>query len=93
MRNRAFPVFLLLLFLGSASLPVEGRKKDHVIGFYNVENLFDTAHDEGKNDNDYLLEGRYSWTQDKYESKHSNIATVGFAIGFALMMMLDVVMG
>ena len=76
MRNRAVPFLLLLLFLGSASLPVEGRKKDHVIGFYNVENLFDTAHDEGKNDNDYLPEGRYSWTQDKYESKLSNIATV-----------------
>jgi ZIP family zinc transporter len=27
------------------------------------------------------------------EGEHSNIATIGFAIGFALMMVLDVVMG
>ncbi len=27
------------------------------------------------------------------QGKHSNVATIGFAIGFALMMMLDVVMG
>ena len=76
MRDKAVTALFLLLFFGSFSLPVEGRKKDHVIGFYNVENLFDTVHDEGKNDYDYLPEGRYSWTQDKYEKKLSNIATV-----------------
>jgi ZIP family zinc transporter len=27
------------------------------------------------------------------QGQHSNLATVGFAIGFALMMVLDVVMG
>ena len=30
---------------------------------------------------------------DASQGKHSNVATVGFAIGFALMMVLDVVMG
>ena len=27
------------------------------------------------------------------EGKHSNLGTIGFALGFALMMVLDVVMG
>ena len=27
------------------------------------------------------------------ESKHSNLGTIGFALGFVLMMVLDVVMG
>ena len=27
------------------------------------------------------------------QGKHSNIATIGFAVGFALMMVLDVVLG
>lgn len=51
-------------------------EKDYVVGFYNLENLFDTNHDEGKNDNDYLPEGSYKWTSDKYEKKISNMASV-----------------
>ena len=49
---------------------------DYVIGFYNVENLFDTEDDPHRNDNDYLPEGTYKWTQDKYEKKLDNIASV-----------------
>jgi ZIP family zinc transporter len=30
---------------------------------------------------------------DASQGKHSNIGTIGFAIGFALMMVLDVVLG
>ena len=70
-----FIVFLTLLS-GSSTFMAEGRRKDHVIGFYNLENLFDTLHDEGKNDYDYLPDGRLSWTEDKYFRKLSNIATV-----------------
>ena len=39
---------LLLLVLAPASALAQGRKS-YVIGFYNLENLFDTIHDEGKN--------------------------------------------
>ncbi len=76
MRNKAVFALLLFLFLGSAALPVEGRKKDHVIGFYNLENLFDTVHDEGKNDYDFTPEGRNAWTEERYNKKLSNMATV-----------------
>jgi len=48
----------------------------YVIGFYNVENLFDTEHDEGKNDQSFLPEGENNWTADKYAVKLSNIASV-----------------
>ena len=34
----------------------------HVIGFYNLENLFDTYHDEGKNDYEFLPDGANEWT-------------------------------
>ena len=48
----------------------------YVIGFYNVENLFDTEHDRGKSDQAFLPDGENNWTSDKYEKKLSNIASV-----------------
>ena len=39
----------------------EAQKKYSVyaVGFYNLENLFDTCHDEGKNDYEFLPTGSY----------------------------------
>jgi endonuclease/exonuclease/phosphatase family metal-dependent hydrolase len=47
-----------------------------VIGFYNLENLFDTYHDEGKNDYEYLPDGANEWTEAKYAKKQQNMAKV-----------------
>jgi predicted extracellular nuclease len=47
-----------------------------VIGFYNLENLFDTYHDEGKNDYEYLPDGANQWTEAKYAKKLHNMASV-----------------
>ena len=44
------------------------------IAFYNLENLFDTIHDEGKNDYEYLPDGGMKWTKFKYEQKVQNMA-------------------
>ena len=47
------------------------------LAFYNVENLFDTEDDpDNWGDDDYLPEGSYKWTNDKYEKKLDNIAKV-----------------
>ena len=48
----------------------------YVIGFYNVENLFDAEHDRGKSDQAFLPDGENNWTQEKYEKKVANIAEV-----------------
>ena len=48
----------------------------YVIGFYNVENLFDAEHDRGKSDQAFLPDGENNWTQEKYEKKVVNIAEV-----------------
>ena len=48
----------------------------YVIGFYNLENPFDTYHDEGKNDYEYLPDGSNNWTEVKYEKKLHNMASV-----------------
>lgn len=51
-------------------------KRTYVVGFYNLENLFDTRHDKGKNDYEYLPEGKNQWTDVKYNKKLHNMAKV-----------------
>lgn len=68
-------IALLLLPL-LANAEQRSRKQSYVIGFYNLENLFDTYHDPGKNDYEFLPDGANNWTEAKYEKKLSNMATV-----------------
>lgn len=46
------------------------------VGFYNVENLFDTHDDTAKKDEDFTPKGSYHYTDDVYRQKLHNIATV-----------------
>ena len=48
----------------------------YAVGFYNLENLFDTCHDKGKNDYQFLPNGSYKWTGLKYTNKLRNMARV-----------------
>ena len=43
--------FLLFILVGTVAVQSQGRKYNvYAVGFYNLENLFDTCHDEGKSD-------------------------------------------
>ena len=53
-----------------------GATRHYVIGFYNLENLFDIYDDPAKNDEEYLPEGKNQWTEVKYKKKLHNMATV-----------------
>ena len=64
---------LLLVLAACSGEPADSQ---HVIGFYNLENLFDTVDDPQKNDEDFLPDGRNSWTEDKYQEKLANMAQV-----------------
>ena len=69
--------FITILALTLALTPAfaqKGGTKNYVIGFYNLENLFDTYHDEGKNDYEYLPDGANEWTDFKYQKKLANMA-------------------
>lgn len=46
------------------------------VAFYNLENLFDTLHDAGKNDFEYLPSGTMKWGKMKYEAKLHNMSRV-----------------
>ncbi|MBP3227580.1 MAG: endonuclease/exonuclease/phosphatase family protein [Bacteroidaceae bacterium] len=48
---------------------------------WNVENLFDTLHDEGFDDRDFLPDGAYGWNAQRYRTKLSLVARTLAALG------------
>ena len=70
-------LFLTALLIVSFSMAQKEKKYSmYAVGFYNLENLFDTCHDEGKRDYDFLPTGSYKWNGLKYSSKLHNLARV-----------------
>jgi len=76
--RKILPLFTLLLLFNLAAGAQKTAKRYHLYGvaFYNLENLFDTLHDAGKNDYEYLPDGTNRWGKMKYEAKIKNMATV-----------------
>ena len=69
-------LLILLLFLLVASGVDAQQRKGYVMGFYNLENLFDIYDDPVKNDEEYLPDGKNKWTEVKYRKKLQNMAKV-----------------
>jgi len=67
-------LFLLLVLLTATSCNAQKRYGLYPVAFYNLENIFDTVHDEGKNDYEFLPSGSYHWDKNKYENKLRNMA-------------------
>ncbi len=74
--KRNILVSLILLLLLSLTAGAQKTGQNYVIGFYNLENLFDIYDDPVKNDQEFTPEGKNHWTQAKYEKKLHNLATV-----------------
>lgn len=66
-------LFLCFYLVGWAQ---EKKYALYGVAFYNLENLFDTSHDEGKNDYEYLPDGANKWTEAKYQAKLKNMSEV-----------------
>ncbi len=71
---------LILLFVGQG-LEAQREYKVAVVGFYNLENLFDTVHQSNVKDHDFLPKGDYVWNTKKYRDKLSNLDRVISEIG------------
>lgn len=71
--KRHLLTFAVLLTL---AIPASAQRSFNLygVGFYNLENLFDTCHDVGKNDYEYLPDGANKWSKLKYERKLHNMA-------------------
>lgn len=66
-------LFLCFYLVGWAQ---EKKYALYSVAFYNLENLFDTTHDEGKNDYEYLPDGANKWTETKYQAKLKNMSEI-----------------
>lgn len=71
-------LFFSLLFGSAVMLPAQQMVQ---MGFYNVENLFDTENDSTINDEDFLPEGRNAWSYSRYLKKLDNQARAIVALG------------
>lgn len=69
------------LFLSLHLFAQKGEFKIAAIGFYNLENLFDTLDSPTTNDADFLPGGRLHWNTEKYWSKQGNLAKVISQLG------------
>ena len=76
---RFFVYATVVLF--SFTLTAQQRDKRIQIGFYNVENLFDTVHDSHKDDYEFTPTGKRKWTGDKYWLKQQHLARVLLGMG------------
>lgn len=71
----------LILFVFIAVFAQSEQPSEIKIMFYNVENLFDTEDELGKNDEEFTPEGMRHWTFSRYRKKLSNISKVIVAVG------------
>ena len=70
---------LFIFFLVSTIFYAVFAQTEHkvaVIGFYNVENLYDTEDDPLKKDDEFLPNGENQWTVERYQTKLNNLARV-----------------
>lgn len=69
-------LFLGIALLLQAVLFAQDQQPIARIGFYNVENLFDTINDPKTNDEEFLPGGRYKWNTERYMTKLANLSKV-----------------
>lgn len=82
MKNFCIALAALLLPLALSAQPKQ--YKIAAIGFYNLENLFDTIKNPLINDNDFLPTGSYRYNTTVYVEKQANLARVIADIGAEL---------
>ncbi len=74
MKSNKLFLLLIALFIGLSSYAQNKPLNAYVIGFYNLENLFDTIDDPIKNDAQFLPDGDYAWGTMKYTNKLQKMA-------------------
>lgn len=74
-------IFWIVFYLFFPILRIEAQTYDFQVMSYNVENLFDCVHEEGKKDLEYIPSGSRHWTAGRYYRKLQQIAKVILASG------------
>ncbi len=78
-----YTLTLLVFFLSITDLKAQEQQayKVGLVGFYNLENLFDTIDDPLKNDEEFTPQGANQWSSEKYLAKLHNMAYAISTIG------------
>ncbi len=77
--NAKLLYFVLIAFLCLKCQPTkktDGSEEVYRIGFYNVENLFDTKDDPVKADEEFMPTAKKKWTTERYQDKLNKINQV-----------------
>lgn len=74
-------ILISLLFTITIANAQKASYKVGLIGFYNLENLFDTINDPAINDEEFLPNGSYHYTSEVYLDKVGHLADVLSKIG------------
>jgi len=73
------PLILALIVSIFCTSGLQAQKQEvkvAAIGFYNLENLFDTEDDPNIKDEEFTPDGSKAWTEEKYKEKLTNMAYV-----------------
>lgn len=83
MQNFSKPLTIaaFLLFSIAAYTQTEKQYKVVCVGFYNIENLFDTINQPDVRDEEFTPEGRNRWDSQRYHEKLVNLSKVISQIG------------
>lgn len=73
-----------LLLFHCVSIGQSDQFEAYALGFYNVENLFDTLDNPQINDEEFTPDGDKLWNSKKYNAKVANIASVVSQLGLEL---------
>ena len=82
--NKHFLFALVVLFFGFGVYVTAQEQQAYkvgLVGFYNLENLFDTINDPLKQDEEFLPQGANQWNTEKYTTKLHNMAYAISTIG------------
>ena len=75
---------VICIFSNTCSINLNAQQdefKPYAVGFYNMENLFDTVDDPFVRDEEFLPDGQKAWTDEKYNHKIASMASVVSQVG------------
>ena len=84
---RYFLILVSSLFILLTSCTTSQKKaltsepNTFTVAFYNVENLFDTIHDKGKSDKEFMPNAKKKWNTKRYHHKLAQLSSVIDSIG------------
>ena len=81
MKKTTLSVLLILCFMMFGTVNAQEAYKIGLVGFYNLENLFDTINDPNITDGEFTPEGANQWNTEKYMTKLHNMAYAISTIG------------